>query len=189
MKLDIYTERLLLTPFALTNFDFSLKLWTDPQVAKYIGEVPTEAEHRKEMPDAIKRGGNGGIGIWCISDLKTGENLGEAYLLPRPVDQEDNDFSLVVMGQMPDADIEIGYFFLPSAWGRGYATEVCQRMLKFAFQEVLLDEVVASVEEANLASRKVLEKSGLFDCGRTRSYGKINPIYRITRDQWNTSQQ
>jgi ribosomal-protein-alanine N-acetyltransferase len=144
---------------------------------------------RQEMPDAIKRGGNGGIGIWCISDRRTSEKLGEAYLLPLPVDEEDTDFSLVVMGQMPDAEIEIGYFLKRSAWRHGYATEVCKRLLQFAFQEVSLNEVVASVDEDNVASKKVLEKSGLLDHGRTRCYGKVGPIYRITRDEWNELQQ
>jgi RimJ/RimL family protein N-acetyltransferase len=43
------------------------------------------------------------------------------------------DYDLIVMGQMPDADIEVGYFLKPSAWGQGYATEVCKRILQFAF--------------------------------------------------------
>jgi ribosomal-protein-alanine N-acetyltransferase len=55
-----------------------------------------------------------------------------------------------------------------SAWGRGYATEVCKRLLKFAFQEVSLNEVVASVDEENVVSKKILEKSGLLDRGRIR---------------------
>ena len=149
----------------------------------------TEVEIREEMPNSIRRGGNGGIGIWCIADRRTGEKLGDTYLLPMPIDEDDTDFSLVVMGQMPDADIEIGYFLKRSAWGRGYATEVCKRLLQFAFQEVSLNEVVASVEDGNVASKHVLEKSGLLDRGRTRSYGQDSPIYRITRDEWNTLQQ
>ena len=67
--------------------------------------------------------------------------------------------------------------------------EVCKRMVQFAFQKVSLDEVVASVDEDNVASRKVLVKSGLLDRGRTRSYGKDGPIYRVTRDEWNELQQ
>jgi len=185
MKLELNTERLLLTPYASTDLDIALELWTDPEVVEYICDVTTEAEIRKEMSDAIKRGGNGGIGIWCISHLRTREKLGEAYLLPLPIDEDDNDFSLVVMGQMPDAEIEIGYFLKPGAWGRGYATEVCKRLLRFAFQEVPLNEVVTTVDEHNVASKKVLEKSGLIDRGRMRCYGKDSPIYRITHDEWN----
>ena len=189
MNLELHTDRLLLTPFALTDLDLALEMWTDPEVVKYIGDVMTEAEVRQEMSDSIKRGGNGGIGIWCIADRRTGEKLGDSYLLPMPVDEDDTDFSLVVMGQMPDAEIEIGFFFKRSAWGRGYATEVCQRLLQFAFQEVSLNEVVSSVDEENVASKKVLEKCGLLDRGRSRSYGKDSPIYRITRDEWDELQK
>ena len=188
MKLELHTERLLLTPFALTDLDLALEMWTDPEVVKYIGDVMTEAEVRQEMSDVTKRGGNGGIGIWCIADRRTGEKLGDSFLLPLPIDEEDTDFSLVVMGQMPDAEIEIGFFFKPSAWGQGYATEVCERLLQFAFQEVSLNEVVSSIDEDNVASKKVLEKCGLLDRGRTRCYGKDSPIYRITRDEWNELQ-
>jgi ribosomal-protein-alanine N-acetyltransferase len=189
MNLVLHTERLLLTPFVADDIDLALEMWTDPDVVKYICDVMTEAEIRQEMPNSTKRGGNGGIGLWCVADRRTGEKLGDSYLLPMPIDMDDTDFSLVVMGQMPDADIEIGYFLKRSAWGRGYATEVCKRLLQFAFQEVSLNEVVASVDEDNVASKKVLEKSGLLDHGRTRCYGKVSPIYRITRDEWNELQQ
>ena len=189
MNLELHTERLLLTPFVADDVDLALEMWTDPEVVKYVCDVMTEAEIRQEMPDSTKRGGNGGIGIWCVADRRTGEKLGDSYLLPLPIDKDDTDFSLVVMGQMPDAEIEIGFFLKRSAWGRGYATEVCKRLLQFAFQEVPLNEVVASVDEDNVASKRVLESSGLIDRGRTRCYGKDSPIYRITRDEWNQLRQ
>lgn len=184
MELEIFTERLRLTPLVADDVDLALALWTDPEVIEYVCDPMTEAEIRQEMPDSIKRGGNGGIGIWCIADRTSGEKLGSTYLLPMPIETDDTDFSLVVMGQMPDAEIEIGYFLKRPAWGCGYATEVCKRVLQFAFQKASLDEVVASVDEDNVGSKKVLEKSGLRDRGRTRSYGKDGPIYRITRDEW-----
>ncbi len=189
MELELFTERLRLTPLVADDVDIALELWTDPEVLIFVCDAMTEEEVRQEMPDSIKRGGNGGIGIWCIADRKTGEKLGDSYLLPMPIDTDGVDFSLVVMGQMPDADIDVGYFLKPSAWGQGYATEVCKRLLQFAFQEVSLNEVVASVDDHNVASKKVLEKSGLIDRGRTRSYGKVSPIYRITRDEWDEFQQ
>lgn len=189
MDLELRTERLRLTPLVADDVDIALELFTDPEVLKYVCDALTEEEVRQEMPDSIKRGGNGGIGIWCVADRKTGEKLGDSYLLPMPIDSDDVDFSLVVMGQMPDADIEVGYFLKPSAWGQGYATEICKRLLQFAFQEVSLHEVVASVDDDNVVSKKVLEKSGLIDRGRTRSYGKDSPIYRITRDEWDAFQQ
>ncbi|MFC1719829.1 GNAT family N-acetyltransferase [Pseudomonadota bacterium] len=189
MDLTLISDRLLLTPLELTDVDQSVKLWTDPEVVRYICDVPTEREARQEMPDAVRRGGAGAIGIWCIADRKTGEKLGEAYLLPMPTEEDDIDYDLIVPGQMPDADIEVGYFLKPSAWGQGYATEVCERMLQFAFQEALLNEVVASVHEKNDASKNVLEKCGFLHAGRTKCWGKESPIYRITRDEWKVIRQ
>lgn len=184
MKLELLSDRLILTPLELTDIDLAVELWTDPEVVRYICDVPTEAEVRREMPDTIKRGGNGGIGIWCIADRKTGEKLGSTYLLPMPTKDDDVDYGLIIMGQMPDADIEVGYFLKPSAWGQGYATEVCKRILQFAFQEASLDKVVASVDANNIASKNILEKAGFVYLGQTLCWGKDSPIYKISRDEW-----
>ncbi len=184
MKLDLLSDRLILTPLESTDTDIAVEIWTDPEVVRYICDVPTEEEIRQEMPDAIKRGGKGAIGIWSIADRRTGEKLGEAYLLPMPTDEDDVDYGLIVMGQMPDADIELGYFLKPAAWGQGYATEVSKRMLKFAFEEASLNEVVASVDANNVASKNVLEKSGFRYLGQARCWGKDSPIYKISRDEW-----
>lgn len=184
MKLELLSDRLILTPLELTDIDLAVELWTDPEVVRHICEVPTEAEVRQEMSDTIKRGGNGGIGTWCIADRKTGEKLGSTYLLPMPTEDDDVDYGLIIMGQMPDADIEVGYFLKRSAWGKGYATEVCKRILQFAFQEASLDTVVASVDANNIASQNVLEKSGFVYLGQTLCWGRDSPIYKMSRDDW-----
>jgi len=183
MKLELLSDRLVLNPFKSTDIDLAVELWTDPEVVRYICDVATEAEVRREMPDTIKRGGDGAIGEWCIADHKTGEKFGSAYLLPMPT-EEDVDYGLLDMGQMPDVDIEVGYFLKRSAWVQGYATEVCNRVLQFAFEDASLNEVVASVHENNIASKNVLEKSGFLHKGRTQCWGKNSPIYKITRVEW-----
>jgi len=184
MELKLLSDRLMMTPLESTDVDFAVELWTDPEVVRYICDIPTEEEIRQEMPDTIRRGSTGEIGIWLIADRKTGEKLGSTYLLPMSAEEDDVDYGLIVMDQMPDADIEVGYFLKPSAWGQGYATEVCRRMLQFVFQETLLSEVVASVDANNVASRNVLEKSGFLFAGRKLCWGKVCPIYKITRDEW-----
>ena len=56
------------------------------------------------------------------------------------------------------ADIEIAYHFLPSAWGKGYATEAAVAILEFAFKTAGLEEIVGFVFSENVASWRVLEK-------------------------------
>ena len=184
MQLELVTQRLRLTAFVADDVDLAIEMFTDPEVLKYAGGAVEEDEIRSEMPNWLKRGGNGCIGVWCISIRDGGEKIGSAALLPIPVEDDDTDFSLVIPGQMPEGDVEIGYFLKRSAWGKGYATEACKRLLQLAFEESPLTEVVATFEAGNSASRHVLKKAGFVDRGTRRCYGEDGPDYRITRDEW-----
>ena len=137
------------------------------------------------MPIRCRRGGDGCIGVWCVSDRKTGEKLGTSVLIPLPIDRDDNDWSLLEGPDFPSGDIEVGYILKPSAWGRGVATEVCRRLLKFAFEETPLDEVVAVTDPENAASQNVLTKSGLTYEGTRRAYNYDDvPAFRLNKADW-----
>ena len=68
MELELFTERLRLSPLVDDDLDLAVEMYTDPEVVKYVCDAMTEDEVRQEMPDSVKRGANGGIGIWCVSD-------------------------------------------------------------------------------------------------------------------------
>ncbi len=184
MNLTLLTDRLCLTTLVDVDIDLAVEMFTDPEVVRYVCDLMSKVEIKTEMSNWTKRGGNGCIGIWCISDLKTNERFGSIFLLPMPVDEEDTNYSLVVPGEMPEAEIEIGFALKRTAWGKGYATEACSRILRFAFEETILDEVIATFYEENLASKRVLEKVGLIDRGRMWCYGEDSPNYRVTRAEW-----
>jgi len=189
MNLVLYSERLTFTPYDASDVDLAIEMFTDAEVLKFAGGVMEEDEIRRDMSNWTKRGGNGCIGIWCITDQGSGEKLGSVALLPMPVEEDDTDFSLVIPGRMPDGDVEIGYFLKRSAWGHGYATETSKRLIRMAFEESPLTEVVATFDIGNVASRNVLEKVGFINRGTMRCYGEEGPNYRITRDEWLRSQQ
>jgi RimJ/RimL family protein N-acetyltransferase len=178
------SERLSLTPLDATDVELVVDMFTDPDVLGFAGGVMNEGDIRRDMPTWTKRGGNGCIGIWCVSVNDSGEKLGTGASLPWPVEQDETDFDLVVPGQMPDGDVEVGYFLKRSAWGKGYATEACKRLLQMAFEDSPLTEVVATFDAGNLASRHVLEKAGFVDRGVMQCYGKDGLNFRITRDEW-----
>ena len=187
MKLELLTERTKLTPLTITDIDIAVEMFTDPDVVKYIGGgVMSEDEIRQEMSTWTRRGGNGYIGIWCISNRETGEKYGDCYLLPIPIEEDDTNWDLVIPEIMPEGDIEIGYFLKKSAWGKGIATEVCRRLLKFAFEDTPLEKLVATIDDENHISKKVLEKAGLVYKGRMRAYTEDNPYYGIDREHWVT---
>lgn len=185
MNLTFKSDRLVFRPLSETDLDLAIEQWTDPDVVKYVADKTyTEEELAEEMPIVVRRCAGGCIGIWCLIDKATMEKLGTALLLPMPVELDDTDWDLVVGDQIPEGDIEIGYILKKSAWGKGYATEACKRLLKFAFEESPLEEVVATIDAENATSRKVLEKSGLIYQGLVRAYAVDIPGFRITRQQW-----
>jgi RimJ/RimL family protein N-acetyltransferase len=184
MNLLLESKRLLLKPLAQEDVDICLALYTDAAVVQHAIGMTSESEIRSQMSNWSRRGGNGCVGIWCITDKASGEKLGTGALLPMPIEDDNTDFSLVVPGTMPDADIEIGYFLKPSAWGHGYATETARRLLEFAFLDSPLQEIVATFDEENVASRIVLEKAGFRDHGTRRCYGEESMNFRISRDEW-----
>lgn len=114
----------------------------------------------------------------------TQEALGEVFLAPLPVEADDTQWELIHGDELPDGDIELGYLFKRSAWGRGLATEACQRLLRFAFEETPLTEFVGIIDEGNAASEKVLLKCGFVAEGMRRAYAGQRPAFRITRDQF-----
>ena len=100
-------------------------------------------------------------------------------LLPLPIDEDDTNWDLLAGDDLPEGEIEIGYMFRKSAWGKGYATEACNRLLKFAFEETPLNEVVAVVDSQNTTSRNVVEKCGMAFEGMRRAYAEQCLGFRI----------
>ena len=190
MDLCFESERLAFRPLEMRDVDIIIEEWTDPEVCRYITTRPyTQAELREEMPIVIRRCAGGCIGIWVLTLKDSSEKIGTAILLPMPVDLDDTDWDLVQGDAIPEGDIEIGYILKRSAWGKGYATEACRRLLRFAFEESPLEEIVATIDPENAASRHVLEKSGLRQFGLIRAYSYDDiPGFRITRAEWLAAQ-
>jgi len=184
MKLELESDRLLLRPLNASDFDIGCAIFMDPEVMEYLGRPYSEQQVADELEVAVRRCGGGCIGVWCVLDRVSQEKLGTALLLPLPVEEEDTNWDLVQGDALPDAEIEVGYLLKRSAWGKGYATEVVRRLLRFAFEESPLQDVVAVIDSGNKGSRRVLEKCGLRYEGERRAYASSCPGFRITRRHW-----
>jgi RimJ/RimL family protein N-acetyltransferase len=57
--------------------------------------------------------------------------------------------------------VEIGWRLAKAYWGRGLATEGAREVLRYAFSELGLTEIVAFTVPANRPSRRVMEKIGM----------------------------
>lgn len=72
--------------------------------------------------------------------------VGHAAIRPRPTKKE---------------DWEISYMLKTADWGRGFATEIAQHLIKLGFNELNLTEIFATIDDDNLISIKVVEKAGM----------------------------
>ncbi len=185
MKLELQTERLFLRPLSLDDLDLTIEMFTDPDVTRYVRQVDSSENITNNLPRYIRRCGGGCIGVWCVMDKHSHEKLGTAVLVPVPVKSDEIDWERIEGPDIPTGDIEIGYILKKSAWGKGYATEAAERLLRFAFEDTPLREVAATIDDDNDNSRKVLKKIGFRETGKQLAYGKENcPFFRISHEQW-----
>ena len=182
--LQLMSPRLLLRPLEEDDVDLVVKLVTDPEMMEYAGGPATSERIRSEMKSFTQRGADGSIGVWCICNAETQESIGTIALLPLPVKVKDTEWELVRSGEMPERDIEIGYFLSKNEWGQGFASEAVSRILEFAFSIACLEEIVAVIDPQNRASRNVLERTGFSKEGDRSAYKKTSLGFRITKLDW-----
>jgi ribosomal-protein-alanine N-acetyltransferase len=90
--------------------------------------------------------------------------------------KENNEFiglAALNLGKPKFQGAEVWYTIDPNFWSRGFATETLKRILTFGFEELNLHRIQAGCAVDNIASQRVLEKSGMLLEGRRR---KILPL-------------
>ena len=89
---------------------------------------------------------------------------------------------------------EIGYFLLPNCWGKGYATELANTLVKVSFTKLKLHKVCARCNSNNLKSEGVMKKIGMTKEGELRKVRFKNGIwddekhYGILMEEWEATQ-
>lgn len=147
------TARLRLRPLTLDDAPFILGLLNEPSFIAHIGDkgardLDGARRYLAEGPLAMYAAH--GFGLWLVEDKAGGAPLGMCGLLQRPT--------------LPEPDL--GYAFVPAAWGRGYATEACRATLAWGREAKGLRRILAIVSPGNAASIAVLEKLGMRSEGR-----------------------
>lgn len=139
------TERLLIRPFTLDDIEPSYIMNLDAEVSKYTadGGVVSREELERRITENVfgdyEKHGYGRLAVELKSEGKFIGFTGLKYL-------EDID------------EVDLGYRFMKQYWGKGIATESAKAVIKFGFEELKLERIVASVLPDNVGSINVLEK-------------------------------
>ena len=148
------TARLRLRGFVQADVDQLVELDSDPEVMRHITygiPTPRERYEFEILPRWLAfQDASPLLGYW-VAELKgSSEFIGWFHLRPDRFDAGEQ---------------ELGYRMKRSAWGRGYATEGGRALVTHGFERVGAGKISARTLEANLASRRVMEKCGLaYEC-------------------------
>ncbi len=141
------TDRLRLRPFTDADAPFLLDLLNQPSFIENIADrgVRSLADALAYLHDRLLQPAVPGIGMWAVEPRGGGPTLGMAGLVLR--DGLDG----------PD----LGYAFLPDAWGHGYAREASRAVTAYARDALGLDRLFAIVTPGHTPSIRVLEHLGM----------------------------
>jgi ribosomal-protein-alanine N-acetyltransferase len=160
------TERLLLRRQQASDIAFLTDLWTDPQVTRYLGGRRDRDWLRSVFQETARNPYAERYDLWPVVEKETGQVVGHCGLLDKEVDGR--------------TEIELTYIFSPSAWGKGYATEIGQAIKQAAFEKMGVQRLVALIEPENEPSERVAIRLGMrLEKEMIRPGGALRKVYVI----------
>ncbi|MEU2908098.1 GNAT family N-acetyltransferase [Streptomyces globisporus] len=154
----IRTERLVLRESEARDRGAFIELFASPEVRTYLGGPRSRDELEREVPELAGRR----PGLFVI-DLD-GAMIGTVTLDRRDAERPGH--------VRPDAgEAELGYMFLPEAWGCGYAVEACAAALGWFADELPGEPVVLCTQTANDRSMRLAVKLGFTEVQRFEEWG------------------
>ena len=170
---SVETARLYLRRFDSGDLDAFAAMNADADVIRYIGDgkPQTRSQTQMRLNAILDHWDHHGFGLCAIVDKATHEFIGFCGL------QYLNSTS----------EIEIGYRLAKEFWGRGIATEAASASLKYGFDELGLDRIVAVVHPENVVSQRVIQKIGLQYVKDARFYNSELKYFAIVRQDFERS--
>lgn len=153
---NLYTERLVLRPFKLSDAK---------QVQMLAGEMKI-AETTLNIPHPYE---NGMAEAWIGTHrqgLKQEKEVTYA-IVNANTDQLMGAISLMSINPI-HKKAELGYWIGVPYWGKGYCTEASKALIDYGFKDLNLNKIYAKALVTNIASWTVMEKVGMSHEGTLR---------------------
>jgi RimJ/RimL family protein N-acetyltransferase len=172
MTPTIETARLIMRPFVPDDVDtYHTYIYSDPDVTRYLpGGKPRPKERTQATLDfAIEHGEKHGFTLWALIRKADQQFIGHCGLVYAP----------------DSSDVELAYAIGKAFWGQGYTSEAAHASLRYGFETVGLDEIIALAYPENIASQRVMQKCGMTYEGLTDQYRNLTGVlYRLKREEF-----
>jgi ribosomal-protein-alanine N-acetyltransferase len=167
MATVLETDRLLLRTWVPEDVNEVFRIYSNPEVTRFLRTPDRNLEDsRQRLQRALDHLEQHGFGFWAVVEKATARLIGSCglkYLDGGP-------------------EIEVGYHLDQAVWGRGLATEAAAASLRYGFEHLKLERILAVVRPENGASRRVLEKIGMRYQGTGRYYDADVLVFVANRD-------
>lgn len=168
----IETDRLILRPPTLADFDAYAAYMADAESAHHLGGVQARSE--------AWRGFSQLAGAWYL----------KGFAMFSVITRADNRWIGRVGPWEPEGwpGTEVGWGIVREHCNQGYATEAAIAAIEWAFSRLGWTEVIHLIDPDNDASLAVARKLGSRNCGRGQmpppNHGEVVDIWRQTREEW-----
>ncbi|KOS69346.1 GNAT family acetyltransferase [Lysinibacillus contaminans] len=176
MKTELHTERLHLRTMKASDSHSLFKIWSDPDVTKFLNISSFTYEEQSTE-------------IFALLGELARDNIASNFTI---IERESNEiigtcgFNSI---DFENSKAEIGVSIAKAYWGMGYASEGINALVNYTFQTLELNRIEAKVEPENVNSIKVLTKLNFTFEGTLRQYEKskgklidINMYSRLRTD-------
>jgi RimJ/RimL family protein N-acetyltransferase len=160
------TPRLSAEPLDPKHLGDLIALHLDPEVSRHLGGVRSPEVTAAYLETNLAHWAAHGFGLWIVR-AKDGAFAGRVGLRHTAVEGV--------------AEVEIAYTFKREFWGQGLATEVAEALTAFWRERLAFPSLIGIASTANVASRRVLEKSGFVYERAAAYHGEAVVVYRLTR--------
>ena len=175
--LRLTTERLTIRPLARNDITEFTRYRNLPDVARYQDwTLPYTRDLAHALVDDAEALGTATPGEWIQLGVVDAEDrlLGDVAVWL-------DDAGLLAM---------IGYTLAPASQGKGYAAEAVRAVVDWLFTTRKMHRVAATIDPANVASARVLERNGFRYIGTAKSAALVRGVwsddarFEILADEW-----
>jgi RimJ/RimL family protein N-acetyltransferase len=143
------TKRLYCQPFSENDFQMLYALHSTPEVGQItIDGIQNQEQALKELKHFIQHQSQYTYSQWMFFEKASHTFIGRGGFEYRQVNPA------------YPPQMEIRYALFPQFWGQGYATELAQGCLAWAYENIKPEKIVATANPVNYSSHRVLEKVG-----------------------------
>jgi [ribosomal protein S5]-alanine N-acetyltransferase len=167
------TPRLILRPFREEDIDLMAALMANPDFMRFSLGVYSREQTAAFIEKVLDWNRTGLPSQFALIIRSNGTLVGYCGFFHQVVDERN--------------EIEIAYRLHPDYWNQGLATEAARAVRDHAFRDLKLPRVISLIHPDNIASRRVVEKTGMTRERETLFRGSPTIVFAISRQAWSVN--